>query len=231
MRVDILTIFPGMFAGPFAESIVARAVSAGIVDIRIHDLRDWTTDRHRSVDDTPYGGGPGMVMKPEPLFRAIHQLRGEDGHAVLLTPQGEVLTQRLVSELAQRPRLLMVCGHYEGVDERVREHAIDREVSIGDYVVSGGELPAMVLVDAVVRLLPGALGSDQSTVEESHSAGLLEYPHYTRPADFRGWRVPEVLLSGNHAAIAKWRREQAVRRTEERRPDLLQKAAAIIGDE
>jgi tRNA (guanine37-N1)-methyltransferase len=229
VRIDIITLFPGMFAGPFGESIIARAVDAGVVEIRLHNLRDWTTDRHRTVDDTPYGGGAGMVLKPEPLFAAIEAVRGEDGYVILTTPQGEVFRQELAAELAGKPHLVLVCGHYEGVDERVREHAVDRELSVGDYVLSGGELPAMVIVDAVVRLLPGALGSPESTAEESHSAGLLEYPHYTRPAEFRGWRVPEVLLSGNHAAIARWRREQSVRRTIERRPDLAQKAADIIG--
>ncbi|MGH2352899.1 MAG: tRNA (guanosine(37)-N1)-methyltransferase TrmD [Chloroflexota bacterium] len=235
MRIDVLTLFPGMFAGPFAESIIARAVAAGLVEIGIHNLRDWTTDRHRTVDDAPYGGGAGMVLKPAPLFAAIEALRGEDGHVVLLTPQGEVFRQRLAGDLATRPHLVLVCGHYEGVDERIREHAVDQELSIGDYVLSGGELPAMVVVDAVVRLLPGALGSPHSAADESHSAGLLEYPQYTRPAEFRGWRVPDVLLSGNHAAIAQWRREQSLHRTAERRPDLAQKAgqeaAAIIGPE
>ena len=231
MQIDILTLFPAMFQGPFDASIVARAVAAGIVRIGIHDLRAWTADRHRTVDDAPYGGGAGMVLKPEPLFAAIERLRGEDGHVILLSPQGEVFHQRLAERLAARPRLLLVCGHYEGVDERVREHAVDQEVSIGDYVLSGGEIPAMVVTDAVVRLLPGALGSADSLAEESHTSGLLEYPHYTRPAEFRGWRVPDVLLSGNHAAIARWRRAAALRRTAERRPDLLpeaQEAADIL---
>jgi tRNA (guanine37-N1)-methyltransferase len=228
MRIDVLTLFPGMFAGPFAESIVARAVAAGIVQIAIHNLRDWTHDRHRTVDDKPFGGGAGMVLKPQPLFEAIEALRRQGGTTILMTPQGEVFSQRIAAELARCPSLLLVCGHYEGVDERVREHAVDREISIGDYVLSGGELPAMVVVDAVVRLLPGALGSPASAADESHAAGLLEYPHYTRPADFRGWQVPDVLLSGNHAAIERWRREQALARTKARRPDLLQKAAAIL---
>jgi tRNA (guanine37-N1)-methyltransferase len=241
MRIDVLTLFPGMFAGPFDESIVARARAAGIVDLRVHNLRDWTSDRHRTADDYPYGGGAGMVLKPEPLFAAIESLRGAHGggdapgHVVLMTPQGEVFRQRIAADLARREHLVLVCGHYEGVDERVREHAVDQELSVGDYVLSGGELPAMVVVDAVVRLLPGALGSPESAAEESHSAGLLEYPQYTRPAEFRGWRVPEVLLSGNHGAIARWRREQALRRTRERRPDLAPEspepgeAAAILG--
>jgi tRNA (guanine37-N1)-methyltransferase len=228
MRIDILTLFPRMFEGPFRESIVARAMATGLVEIGIHDLRDWTHDRHRTVDDKPFGGGAGMVMKPEPLFEAIEALRRDDGHTVLLTPQGELFNQRLAGELASRPSLLLVCGHYEGVDERVREHAVDHEISIGDYVLSGGEIPAMVVTDAVVRLLPGALGSAESALDESHSSGLLEYPHYTRPAEFRGWRVPDVLLGGNHAVIAKWRHEQRLARTRERRPDLWQRAAAII---
>ncbi|MBI3971268.1 MAG: tRNA (guanosine(37)-N1)-methyltransferase TrmD [Chloroflexi bacterium] len=223
MRIDIITLFPRMFDGPFRESIIARAIAAGIVEIHIHDLRGWATDRHRTVDDAPFGGGAGMVLKPEPLFAAIEQLRGENGHVILMTPQGQVFNQQLAADLATYNHLLFVCGHYEGVDERVREHAIDRELSIGDYVLSGGELPAMVVVDAVTRLLPGTLGSHLSTVEESHAGGLLEYPHYTRPRDFRGWRVPDILLSGNHAAIARWRHEQAVRRTLERRPDLTRK--------
>lgn len=234
-RIDILTLFPGMFAGPFAESIVARAVAAGVVEIHLHNLRDWSTDRHRTVDDAPYGGGAGMVLKPEPLFRAIGDLQAQAGepptHVVLMTPQGTVLTQKVVASLAARPHLLLVCGHYEGVDERVRAHAVDEEISIGDYVLSGGELPAMVLVDAVVRLLPGALGSPESAQEESHAAGLLEYPHYTRPVEFRGWRVPDVLLSGHHAQIARWRHEQAKERTKARRPDLLQDAAGILGND
>jgi tRNA (guanine37-N1)-methyltransferase len=229
MRIDVLTLFPGMFAGPFGESIVARAVKAGVVEIGIHNLRDWTTDRHRTVDDKPFGGGAGMVLKAEPLFSAVEALRtSEHTQVVLLTPQGEVLSQRLAAEMAAQEHLVLVCGHYEGIDERFREHAVDREVSIGDYVLSGGELPAMVLVDTVVRLLPGALGSAESAVDESHADGLLEYPHYTRPADFRGWRVPDVLLSGNHAEIERWRRAQSVERTRRRRPDLLEKAAAIL---
>jgi tRNA (guanine37-N1)-methyltransferase len=228
VRIDILTLFPRMFDGPFAESIVARATAADIVEIAIHNLRDWTHDRHRTVDDKPFGGGAGMVMKPGPLFEAIEALRRQGGQTILLTPQGEVFSQRLAADLATQPSLLLVCGHYEGIDERVREHAVDREISIGDYVLSGGEIPAMVVADAVIRLLPGALGCAESAVDESHSAGLLEYPQYTRPADFRGWTVPDILLSGNHAAIAAWRREQARQRTQTRRPDLLQRAADIL---
>jgi tRNA (guanine37-N1)-methyltransferase len=225
VRIDVVTLFPGMFAGPFGESIVARARAAGVVDIQIHNLRDWTTDRHRTADDRPFGGGAGMVMKPEPLFKAIDALRrGPETQVILLTPQGELLRQPLVAELAQHQHLVLVCGHYEGVDERFVEHAVDREISIGDYVLSGGELPAMVLVDAIVRLLPGALGSPESAQDESHSQGLLEYPQYTRPAEFRGWRVPEVLLSGHHGEVERWRRAQARERTKRRRPDLLTSA-------
>ena len=221
-----------MFAGPFDESIVARAVKAGVVEIGIHNLRAWTTDRHRTVDDKPFGGGAGMVLKAEPLFAAVEALRaGDKTRVVLMTPQGKVLTQRLAAELAEQEHLVLVCGHYEGIDERFREHAVDREVSIGDYVLSGGELPAMVLTDAIVRLLPGALGSAESAQDESHADGLLEYPHYTRPAEFRGWRVPDVLLSGNHAEIERWRRAQSLERTRRRRPDLLERAAAILSAE
>jgi tRNA (guanine37-N1)-methyltransferase len=209
---------------------VARAIAGGIVDLRVHDLRDWTTDRHRTADDRPFGGGAGMVMKPEPLFAAIEALAGDDSHVVLMTPQGQSFDQRQAQALASRPRLLFVCGHYEGVDDRVREHAVHQELSVGDYVLSGGELPAMVVIDAVVRLLPGALGSPESLVDESHAAGLLEYPQYTRPAEFRGWRVPDVLLSGDHGAVARWRREQAVRRTIERRPDLARAAGILPAD-
>ena len=227
MRIDIVTIFPEMVRAPLETSILARARAAGIVDIAVHDLRDWTDDRHRSVDDAPYGGGAGMVMRPEPLFRCVEQLR-EDvdpaGRVVLLTPQGRLLNQKGAQELSDVERLILLCGRYEGVDERVRLHLADDELSIGDYVLGGGELAALVVVETVVRLLPGALGSAASLDEESHSGGLLEYPHYTRPPDFRGWTVPDVLLSGNHAEIARWRRDQRVRRTAARRPDLLDQA-------
>ncbi|MGE0226938.1 MAG: tRNA (guanosine(37)-N1)-methyltransferase TrmD [Dehalococcoidia bacterium] len=224
MRFDILTLFPGMFAGPLDESIMRRARDAGLIDVVLHDLRDWATDRHRTVDDYPFGGGAGMVMKPEPLFAAIEALQplaDAPGTVVLLTPQGRPLTRALVAELAAHPRLLLVCGRYEGIDERVRAHLVDIEVSVGDVVVSGGELPAMLLLDAVARQVPGVLGSEASLEEESFEGGLLEYPQYTRPAEFRGWPVPEVLLSGHHAEIAKWRRRQRLLRTRVRRPDLL----------
>jgi tRNA (guanine37-N1)-methyltransferase len=224
MRIDILTLFPEVFRGPFDASIIDRARSAGHVRIFVHNIRDYAEDRHHVVDDYPYGGGPGMVMKPEPLFRAVESvadLAPERGRVVLLTPQGRLLGEAVAAELADEERLLLVCGHYEGVDERVREHLVDDEVSIGDYVLSGGELPAMVVVDALVRRLPGAIGSGLSLEEESHAQGLLEYPQYTRPPEFRGWGVPEVLVSGHHAQIARWRRRQSVLRTARRRPDLL----------
>ena len=228
MRIDVVTTFPRMFDGPFGESIIRRARDAGIVDVRVHDLREWTADRHRTTDDAPYGGGAGMVMRPEPLFAAAEALGANE--VVMLTPQGSLFTQAVAVELSQVPHLLLLCGHYEGFDERVREHLATRELSIGDYVLTGGELPAMVVVDAVVRLLPGVLGSRESLDEESHSSGLLEYPHYTRPPEFRGWSVPPVLLSGNHAAIARWRREQSLLRTLSRRPDLLAKADLTTAD-
>ncbi|HEY8490896.1 MAG TPA: tRNA (guanosine(37)-N1)-methyltransferase TrmD [Dehalococcoidia bacterium] len=227
MRIDILTIFPGMFQGPFDHSIVRRAVDAGLVSIHVHDIRAFTTDRHHVVDDYPYGGGAGMVMKPEPIFAAVEGVlpqAPERGPVILMSPQGRRFHQGLAAELARERRLLLICGHYEGVDERVREHLATDEISIGDYVLSGGELPAMVVVDAVVRLLPGVLGSAESVAEESYAGGLLEYPQYTRPAEFRGWRVPAILLSGHHAEIARWRRRQSLLRTALRRPDLLERA-------
>lgn len=223
MRIDVITIFPPLLAGAFEHSIIKRARDREIVELHVHDLRDYTDDRHRTVDDYPYGGGAGMVMKPEPWFRAAETLRSQDnpGRTVLLTPQGQRLDQALARRLAREDRLIILCGRYEGVDERVREHLVDEEISIGDYVLSGGEPAAVVLVDALVRLQPGALGSPQSTVEESFSAGLLEYPQYTRPPEFRGWRVPDVLLSGDHGAVERWRRERQIERTRARRPDLL----------
>ncbi|MCI0541544.1 MAG: tRNA (guanosine(37)-N1)-methyltransferase TrmD [Verrucomicrobiales bacterium] len=220
MKVDVLTLFPGMFSGPLDESIIKRARVAGTLDLRIHNLRDWTHDRHRTVDDKPFGGGPGMLLKPEPIFEAVESLADEQTYVILLTPTGSTLTQRIVHELAGHSHLVLVCGSYEGFDERVREHLADAELSIGDYVLTNGALPAMIIIDAVTRLLPGVLGDDSSARDDSFSQGLLEYPHYTRPADFRGWKVPEVLLSGNHADIARWRREQALLRTRLKRPDL-----------
>jgi tRNA (guanine37-N1)-methyltransferase len=221
VKIDVLTLFPAMFAGPLDESIVKRARDKGLVDLKIHNLRDWTHDRHKTVDDRPFGGGPGMLMKPGPLFEAVESLRREKTRVILLSPAGRPFNQAIARELAQAEDLLLVTGHYEGFDERVRETLADDELSIGDYVLTNGALPAMVVIDAVTRLLPGALGDDESSRDESFSQGLLEYPQYTRPADFRGMKVPDVLVSGNHAEIEKWRREQAKRRTRERRPDLM----------
>ena len=227
MRIDILTIFPGMFRGPFEESIVKRAVEKGLVQIFLHDIRDYASDKHRTVDDYPFGGGQGMLMKPEPLFAAVEDVQcraPERGPIVLLTPQGRLFDQEVAVELARQDRLIVICGHYEGVDARVHEHLATDEISIGDYVLSGGELAAMVVVDAVVRQIPGALGSPLSSADDSFAQGLLEHPQYTRPAEFRGMSVPEVLLSGNHGEIACWRRQQGLLRTGRRRPDLLARA-------
>jgi len=222
MRIDIFSLFPEMFTGPFDASIIRRARERDLVQIHIHNIRDWAADKHQMTDDTPYGGGGGMVMKPEPIFAAVEAVRGQAPcPVILLSPQGRVLTQTVAAALAQQERLLLICGRYEGVDERVREHLVTDELSIGDYVLSGGELAAMVVVDAVVRLLPGALGYAQAATEDSHASGLLEGPHYTRPAAFRGWGVPDILISGHHARVAAWRREQALLRTLARRPDLL----------
>jgi tRNA (guanine37-N1)-methyltransferase len=223
MKIDVLTLFPEMFAGPLDVSIVQRARKTGALDLRVVNLRDYTHDRHKTVDDKPFGGGPGMVLKPEPIFEAVEGLAGAGTRVVLLAPTGRLFNQALACELAQQPHLLLICGSYEGVDERVRESLVDDEISIGDYVLTNGGLPAMVLIDAVTRLLPGVLGDDESALDESFSRGLLEYPHYTRPAEFRGLKVPEILLSGHHAEIAKWRAEQAKQRTAQCRPDLLMK--------
>ncbi len=220
MKVDVLTLFPGMFAGVMDESILRRAQEKRRLELTIRNLRDWTHDRHRTVDDEPYGGGPGMVLKPEPIFEAIEELAGETTQVVMLSPQGQPFRQSKARELAGHEHLLMLCGAYEGFDERVRS-LVNHELSIGDYVLTNGALPAMVVIDAVTRLLPGVLGDDSSSAEESFSENLLEYPQYTRPADFRGMKVPEVLLSGNHGAVEEWRQEKAVERTAQRRPDLL----------
>ena len=221
MKIDVLTLFPAMFAGPLDESIIKRAREAGLLDLKIHQLRDYTHDRHKTVDDRPFGGGPGMLLKPEPIFEAVESIAREKTRVILMSPTGRPFNQAIARELAQQDDLLLVTGHYEGFDERIREELADDELSIGDYVLTNGALPAMVVVDAVTRLLPGVLGDDDSSKDESFSTGLLEYPQYTRPAEFRGKKVPEVLLSGNHAEIAKWRTEQARLRTKERRPDLL----------
>ena len=221
MRIDILTLFPEICRAPLSESMMKRAQTSGALDLRIHNLREWTTDKHRIVDDAPFGGGQGMVMKPEPIFAAVESLRGNDSTVILLTPQGRRFSQAVATELSGHAHLIFICGHYEGVDHRVTEHLVDLELSIGDYVLTNGAVAAVVVVDAVVRLLPGVLGHEQSAADDSFSAGLLEAPQYTRPAEFRGWKIPDVLLSGNHAEIAHWRREQARLRTEQNRPDLL----------
>ena len=252
MRFDIFTLFPEIFAGVFDESIIQRAREARLVEIALHDIRTYTTDKHHVTDDYPYAGGGGMVMKPEPIFAAVEAVLGlevgnlklEDGSAppsptsnlqpptsnfqlptpiILLTPQGRVFDQAIARELARHARLALICGHYEGVDERVREHLATDEISIGDYVLTGGEIPAMVIVDAVTRLIPGALGDPSAPAHDSHASGLLEGPHYTRPAEFRGWSVPDILLSGNHAQNAAWRRRESLRRTFKRRQELLSK--------
>ena len=222
MKIDVLTLFPGMFPGPLDESIIKRACESGRLQLGVHDLRDYTHDRHRTVDDRPFGGGPGMLLKPEPLFEAVEALRGEKTRVILTSPAGRPFRQEIARELAGEKHVLLICGSYEGFDERVRQSLADDEISIGDYVLTNGALPAMVIVDAVTRLLPGVLGDDESSQDESFCGCLLEYPQYTRPAEFRGMNVPEVLLSGDHAAIEKWRREQATVQTRQRRPDLLE---------
>jgi tRNA (guanine37-N1)-methyltransferase len=218
--IEILTLFPEMFPGPLTAGVTGRGLASGLVTLRVHNLREYTHDRHRQVDDVPYGGGAGMVLKPEPIFEAVRARAGK-GPVILLTPQGELLNQGLVRELAGHGDLYLICGRYEGVDERVATHLVDKEISIGDYVLTGGELPAMVVIDAVSRLVAGVLGSEESPKDESFDQHLLEYPHYTRPADFEGHPVPEVLRSGHHAEIERWRRAQAAERTRRRRPDLL----------
>jgi len=228
MKIDIVTLFPEICRAPLGESIMKRAQKNGIVDLYIHNLRDWTTDKHHIVDDAPFGGGQGMVMKPEPIFAAVEELQNQTSNikhktskVVLMSPAGRRFDQEMAAQLSGESHLIIICGHYEGVDHRVLEHLVDLEISIGDYVLTNGAVAAVVLVDTVVRLMPGVLGHEQSAVDDSFSRGLLEAPQYTRPAEFRGWKVPGVLLSGNHAEIEKWRREQAIKRTRENRPDLL----------
>ncbi len=221
MKVDVLTLFPAMFAGPLDESIIRRAREDGLLELAVHDLRNWTHDRHRTVDDEPYGGGPGMLLKPEPVFEAVEDLADNETKVILMTPQGRPFEQAQARDLAASVRLLLICGSYEGYDERIRTLAHE-ELSIGDYVLTNGALPAMVVIDAITRLLPGVLGDDTSSTEESFSEGTLEYPQYTRPAEYRGLKVPEVLLSGHHAEIERWRSEQAEERTRKRRPELLE---------
>lgn len=231
MRIDIITLFPSLFDGPFDESILKRARQRGLIHITVHSLRDYAEGKHRVTDDRPFGGGPGMVMKPEPMVRAIEALRTEESHVILLAPQGRRLTQSILGELSPRKHLILLCGHYEGVDERVRELVVDEEISIGDYVLTNGGLPAMVLVDGVARLIPGVLGHADSAVDESFSHGLLEYPQYTRPAEFRDLKVPEVLLSGNHQEVERWRKGMSRLRTSERRADLLPPGPGGPGDQ
>jgi tRNA (guanine37-N1)-methyltransferase len=229
MIIDVLTLFPEMFSCFTNASILKKAVDRGLITINTHNFREYAHDRHHTVDDYTFGGGSGMILKPEPIFEAVEALKATiekaDVPVILLSPQGRLFSQAVAQELSRHERLVLLCGRYEGVDERVLEHVVTDEISIGDYVLSGGELPSMVLIEAVARLIPGVLGSEESAVDESHSAGLLEYPQYTRPALYRDWAVPEVLLSGNHAEIAKWRREQALERTRQRRPDLYAKVS------
>jgi len=231
VKIDVLTLFPEMFSGPLDVSIVARARKAGLLDLRVQNLRQWTHDRHKTVDDKPFGGGAGMVLKPEPIFEAVESLSlaNERTRVILTTPAGRCFSQSIARELAQLEHLIFICPSYEGVDERVCETLVDDELSIGDYVLTNGGLPAMVMIDAVTRLLPGALGHEESAADESFSHGLLEYPHYTRPAEYRGLQVPEILLSGHHAEIEKWRAEQARRRTAQRRPDLTDESGGAPG--
>jgi len=226
MQFEVFTLLPEVFPPYLESSILQRARQNGLIDVRLHNIRDWARDKHHTTDDTPYGGGGGMVMKPEPLFEAVESILGplSGSPVILLSPQGRVFSQAIARALSAHERLALVCGRYEGVDERIRQHLVTDEISIGDYVLTGGELPALILIDAVTRLLPGALGDPTGAQDDSHAGGLLEYPHYTRPPEFRGERVPDILLSGDHAKIEKWRREQSLLRTLERRPDLLEKA-------
>jgi tRNA (guanine37-N1)-methyltransferase len=228
MKFDIVTIFPRMIEAALAEGVVSRGIASGVLDVKVHDLRDHTMDRHRSVDDVPYGGGPGMVMKPEPLVRAVEEIgnrRGTPDAVILLSPQGERFTQGAAARLSKLSHIVLLCGRYEGMDERVPELVGAREISLGDFVVSGGELPAMIIVDAVSRLIPGVVGDEQSVAEDSFARGLLDYPHYTRPAEFAGLKVPDVLLSGHHADVRRWRKKTALARTLDRRPDLIESAS------
>jgi tRNA (guanine37-N1)-methyltransferase len=232
MQFEVFTLLPEVFPSYLESSILQRARQRGLIEVRLHNIRDYTHDRHHTTDDTPYGGGGGMVMKPEPVFEAIESVLGDTlaqpqptpVPVILLTPQGRVFTQRVAEELSQHRRIALLCGRYEGVDERIREHLVTDEISVGDYVLTGGELPALLLIDAISRLLPGVLGDPTGAQDDSHSMGLLEYPHYTKPSEFRGWKVPDVLLSGDHGKIETWRREQALQRTFKKRPDMLEKA-------
>lgn len=238
MQFDVFTLLPEVFPPYLESSILLKARQRGLIDVRVHNIRDYAHDKHHVTDDTPYGGGGGMVMKPEPVFKAVESILGPIAPqdkppavpVILLTPQGRVFTQRVAKELAHYERIALLCGRYEGVDERIREHLVSDEISIGDYVLTGGELPALMIIDAVSRLIPGVLGDPTGAEDDSHSMGLLEYPHYTRPPEFRGWKVPDVLLSGDHAKIDKWRREQALTRTFKKRPDMLEKAELSDAD-
>ncbi|MBN1364121.1 MAG: tRNA (guanosine(37)-N1)-methyltransferase TrmD [Syntrophaceae bacterium] len=226
MSFDILSIFPEMFSSPLHFSLLKKAQEKGIINISLHDIRNWADDKHKMTDDAPYGGGCGMVMKLEPVEKALSAIRKknrEDSTVILMTPQGEVFNQKIAAEISEKKRVIIICGRYEGIDERIREHLVDREISIGDYILTGGELAAMVLIDAVSRLLPGFLGNPESKIGESFSRNILEYPQYTRPANYKGWKVPDVLLSGNHAKIELWRKTESFRRTYKKRPDLLKK--------
>ncbi|MGA2525192.1 MAG: tRNA (guanosine(37)-N1)-methyltransferase TrmD [Smithellaceae bacterium] len=225
IRFDVLSIFPEMLISPLSFSLLKKAQEKGLVEVSLHDIRDWAEDKHKMTDDAPYGSGCGMVMKVEPVERALTAIKNPEKEAlvVLMTPQGETLDQEIAKELAEKEQVIIICGRYEGVDERIREHLTDREISIGDYILTGGELSALVLIDAVSRFIPGVLGNSESTLSESFSHGFLEYPQYTRPAEYKGWKVPEVLVSGNHAEIERWRRYESLKRTYKRRPDLLEK--------
>ena len=226
MRFDVFTLLPEVFPPYLDSSILNRARLRGLIDVQVHNIRDWATDQHHVTDDTPYGGGGGMVMKVEPMFAAVESVLGTPPPCpvIMLTPQGRVFNQNVADQLAQNSRLALICGRYEGIDERIRTHLVTDEISIGDYVLTGGELPALILIDVLARLVPGVLGDPTGASDDSHASGLLEYPHYTRPLEFRGWQVPEILLSGDHAKVARWRREQSLLRTRQRRPDLLEKA-------
>jgi tRNA (guanine37-N1)-methyltransferase len=232
MQFDVFSLFPEIFSPYLEISILNRAIEKGLISVALHNIRDWTIDKHHVTDDTPYGGGGGMVMKPEPVFAAVEGVMGTPSPypIILLTPQGRVFNHKIATELACHERIGLVCGRYEGVDERIREHLITDEISIGDYVLTGGELPTLILMDAIARLIPGVLGDPTGAEDDSHANGLLEYPHYTRPPEFRGWAVPEILLSGNHAWITKWRREQSLLRTLRKRPDLLMSASLSKAD-
>jgi len=232
MQFEVFTLLPEVFPSYLESSIINRARQKGVLTVNVHNIRDYTHDKHRMTDDTPYGGGGGMVMKPEPVFEAVEAVLGSAAHQVtdefvpviMLTPQGRVFTQSVANELSQYGRIALICGRYEGIDERIRKHLVTDEISVGDYVLTGGELPALILIDALARLIPSVLGDPDGATDDSHASGLLEYPHYTRPPEFRGWKVPEVLLSGDHGKVAQWRRQQALLRTYSRRPDLLEKS-------